>query len=787
MNVFHLQGFGRVFLCMAGSRARPLAAAAGRVGGSRPGRNGPPRRGAMLLLFAALLVVVLGLAAFAVDIGFITLTRTQLQVAADSAAMAAAATMAKSPGEVLAVARQYAGYHIAGGRPVRLNDQDVEFGFWDPSVRKFTPSRTLANAIRVTARCDQSTGGQAPLFFAQVFRRTKFASRASAVAMANSRDIAFVVDLSGSMNDDTEPCWATAEIDQTFASEGYPTIGSQLLQQVFDDLGFGSSPGVLQYLGQPWGVSPDEYAYAELTKDGGPLDQPNVPGKYRIFSSDSEVSRKRKAYSAIIDFQLARIMPAARPAPDSNTSFDYWEKYLDYVIAPVSIRRWGDHGGPGKGQPGKGKPRGGAGKGHQGKGRQGKGSEWGRGTKGRGGGKQGSFGRPEADSGDAEGPSSPEPSLGILDLRSRLPQKAPWNEDPFPARVSYPAEPLPGLQVAMLPGHREGLLYSELLLAATTKGTPPYNRGVLPPHQDSDQIIKFNNPNLSTFPEANRRLPASYRNRLGYLTYVQFLMDFGRDLKPDDKQYSPLSVHSRYCPRHSEATAGGMFSFPPREQPVHAVRRALIAAMQLLKERNSAIPEPEQRDWVCVISFDGLSSGGPVLQQSLTGDYEAAMLACTSLQAVGDKGPTTATEAGLIAARNHLRPSSQGGQGRPGASKVVVLLTDGVPNLYVSSNGVIEKFMRDHPRSEFYGHGAYWYDAALMQALAIGQDNWMLFPVAVGLGADYDFMDRLARLGGTADEEGRSPRGTGNPAEYERRLTAIFEKIIANPKVRLVQ
>jgi hypothetical protein len=55
------------------------------------------------------------------------------------------------------------------------------------------------------------------------------------------------------------------------------------------------------------------------------------------------------------------------------------------------------------------------------------------------------------------------------------------------------------------------------------------------------------------------------------------------------------------------------------------------------------------------------------------------------------------------------------------------------------------------------------------------------------LGADYDFMDRMARLGGTADDQGKSPRGGGNPAEYERRLTEIFGTIITNPEVRVVR
>ena len=39
----------------------------------------------------------------------------------------------------------------------------------------------------------------------------------------------------------------------------------------------------------------------------------------------------------------------------------------------------------------------------------------------------------------------------------------------------------------------------------------------------------------------------------------------------------------------------------------------------------------------------------------------------------------------------------------------------------------------------------------------------------------------------TADSAGKSPRGSGNPAQYEQILTDIFKNIITNPKIRLVQ
>lgn len=712
------------------------------------------------MLAAVSLIALLAMVAFAIDVGFIVLVRTQLQTAADSAAMAGASQLGQSSGAVFQTADRYAGYHTAGGHGVALLPEDVEIGVWDSATRTFTPAEQ-GNAVRVTTRRDTQHGGEAPLFFARALNRDSFTMQAQAVAMANPRDIAFVVDLSGSMNDDAEPVWATDVINATFASEGYPTVGTDLMQQLYDDFGFGRFPGHLEYLGQPFGVPENTYAYAELTKDGGVLARRNVPNRYRIEPGDSEIARKHKAYAAIIDYQLARLMPAAKPTPDSRTNYAYWEKYLDYVIQPQRVQGspgsggptppGGPPAGPPPGRPPEATPpddpppRGNRGNGNDRNNNGERGNDRDRG-RGRGRGRH-----------------------ATTSTAPRLSPKPP-NSNPLTNVFTGPGAGWP--------------------LAAwlwSSQGTPPYSRGYLPPRQDTDRIDRFNNPNRSTFPQATSSLPRRYRNRLGYLTYVQFMMDHGRDLKPDGSSYVPLSRHSPHCPWHREDTAGGTFSFPPREQPTHAARRALIAALQVIKERNESIGNPRQRDWVSIVSFDLLSGGGPVVAQSLTADYGAAMERCTTLQACGDKGASTATEAGLITAREHIKSYEEGGQGRVGTNKIVVLLTDGVPNLYVSNPREIDRFIRGNRAPEFYGTGAYAYDAALMQAAKIQKDNWYLFPVGVGLGTDYGFMDRLARLGGTANDHGRSPRGSGNPAEYEQRLTDIFREIIESPKVRLVQ
>jgi hypothetical protein len=172
----------------------------------------------------------------------------------------------------------------------------------------------------------------------------------------------------------------------------------------------------------------------------------------------------------------------------------------------------------------------------------------------------------------------------------------------------------------------------------------------------------------------------------------------------------------------------------------------------------------------------------------LTSDYSAAMQACTQFQASNDSASNTATEVGLITARNHLKPQDQGGAGRLSSNKIIVLLTDGLPNLYQSSSSAISTYRTQNPSANFYGGSSnYAQDAALMQTSIAQGNNWYLFPVGIGLGCDYSFMDRMARMGATANSSGSSPRGTGNPAVYESVLTQIFQDIITNPKLRLVR
>ena len=60
---------------------------------------------------------------------------------------------------------------------------------------------------------------------------------------------------------------------------------------------------------------------------------------------------------------------------------------------------------------------------------------------------------------------------------------------------------------------------------------------------------------------------------------------------------------------------------------------------------------------------------------------------------------STDTEAGLALAYSHIKPQSQGGAGRENTNKIVVLLTDGQPNLKQSSSTTISNYVNANPNT----------------------------------------------------------------------------------------
>lgn len=99
----------------------------------------------ILPLAAVLLVIVFAFLAFSIDIGYVAMTRGELQNAADAAALAGVADLPDGRAAAVAEARRVALENDANNREVVVPDEDVTLGFWDleaPPSTKPPPRRT---------------------------------------------------------------------------------------------------------------------------------------------------------------------------------------------------------------------------------------------------------------------------------------------------------------------------------------------------------------------------------------------------------------------------------------------------------------------------------------------------------------------------------------------------------------------------------------------------------------------------------------------------------------------
>lgn len=164
---------------------------------NRVARHSHARRtGAIAVLAAFALVVMIGMMALALDIGFMSSVRTDMQVAADAGALAGAGELFNGQQAATTAAKKYVLSNAKTTASVKDADitTDVTVGHWDRGRRSFTKDLIPLNAVKVVA--DRT---QAPLFFGNAFNQQDFNMRASAIATFQPRDIVLVLDYSGSM------------------------------------------------------------------------------------------------------------------------------------------------------------------------------------------------------------------------------------------------------------------------------------------------------------------------------------------------------------------------------------------------------------------------------------------------------------------------------------------------------------------------------------------------------------------------------------------------------------
>ncbi len=165
------------------------------------------RQGAMMVMVAVMLVILFIAAAFAIDVAYMHATRAELRTATDAAARAASEALGRfqDTEAAIAAAQALARANRVAGEPLEIDRSDVIFGSHriQPSGKfEFQPGATPINSIRVVGRrTDGSPSGPVPLFFGPLLGVTEFEPVQQATSSRLDRDIALVLDVSGSMQD----------------------------------------------------------------------------------------------------------------------------------------------------------------------------------------------------------------------------------------------------------------------------------------------------------------------------------------------------------------------------------------------------------------------------------------------------------------------------------------------------------------------------------------------------------------------------------------------------------
>lgn len=190
----------------------------------RAARKGGPRRGAIAVLAALLVVFLICIMAFAIDISYITNTRSELRRSVDAGALAGAGGLAEGQAMAIREAERLVSLNEVAGRALEDDEVEVEVGRWDEPRRVFVPDTAQPYAVRVAG-----TRRETPLFFARALGFNSLDVSANAVAVSQPRDIMLVLDYSASMNDDSElqqvPSFGLATIEENLYTI-YQELGS---------------------------------------------------------------------------------------------------------------------------------------------------------------------------------------------------------------------------------------------------------------------------------------------------------------------------------------------------------------------------------------------------------------------------------------------------------------------------------------------------------------------------------------------------------------------------------
>ncbi|MCA9205755.1 MAG: hypothetical protein KDA59_22030 [Planctomycetales bacterium] len=185
-----------------------------------------------------MMVFMVGMLAFAIDLGYICTVDAQLDRAVDAAAIAGAGALIEGTAAAQDRAVEYLVRNPVGGTIMMQDesqlealkaeflarygeDLDVTWGHWDSDTRTMEVSDQLPSALTVSL-----TYSNMPLFFGKMLGTDSYNVTSQATAIYQPRDIMLVLDFSASMNDDSE---LTA-----ISTVGQETVEASLYQMWLD-------------------------------------------------------------------------------------------------------------------------------------------------------------------------------------------------------------------------------------------------------------------------------------------------------------------------------------------------------------------------------------------------------------------------------------------------------------------------------------------------------------------------------------------------------------------------
>lgn len=166
------------------------------------------RAGAMLPMLAVVMVFLMVTVAIGVDIARMHVTRSELRTANDAAARAAVVEIGNSQNAIAAkdAAIFIASQNVVAGQGLTLTRDQIDIGTAvqeESGTFSFSTSGTPLTSARVLGqRCSTSVDGEVSLLFGPIFGVDSFCADARSTATQSHRDIALVLDVSGSMKGD---------------------------------------------------------------------------------------------------------------------------------------------------------------------------------------------------------------------------------------------------------------------------------------------------------------------------------------------------------------------------------------------------------------------------------------------------------------------------------------------------------------------------------------------------------------------------------------------------------